>query len=45
MAVAAMSAGDEVVVVQVGTHANGDRLLAGVEMHESGDQSGGKIGV
>ena len=43
VSVAAVGAGDEVVVVQVGAHPDGDRFFSGVEMNEAGDQAGGEI--
>ena len=45
VAVAAVSAGDAVVLAQVHADAGGRRFLAGVEVHEAGNVAAGKLGV
>src|SRR5262249_4418459 len=43
VAMAAVGAGDAVLVGEVHAHADGRGLLAGIEMHEAGDVAGGEL--
>ena len=45
VAVAAMGAGDAIAIVEVQAHADAACLLAGIEVHETGDFTGRELDV